>query len=251
MKFLFNTFLHNPLYNLLVGLLDIIPGADIGVAVIILTVVVKLILFPLSASAVRTQIKMKEIDGELKDIREKYKDNREQMGKEMLELYKRNKINPFASFMTIIIQLPIILALYFVFSRAGFPSINTDILYSFVPQPSSVNTNFLGFIDLASSKNILIALLAGVTQYVQMQVMMKNLNNKKEGDSESKEKNPMEELAKTMQFQMKYIMPIITFFISFGFISVVGLYWTVSNLFAIGQDVYVQKKIRNPLQNRQ
>lgn len=250
MKFLFNTFLHNPLYNALVGLLDVIPGADIGVAVIILTIIVKLILFPLSATAVRTQIKMKEIDGELKEIREKYKDKREEMGKAMLELYRENKINPFASILTILIQLPIILALYFVFSRAGFPEINTEILYSFVPAPGQVNTNFLGFIDLTAGKNVLIALFAGVTQYIQMQVMMNNLN-KKEDKSKSKEKSPMEDIAKTLQFQMKYIMPIVTFFISFGFVSVVGLYWTISNLFAIGQDVYVQKKIRGPLENRQ
>lgn len=250
MKFLFNTFLHNPLYNALVGLLDIIPGADIGIAVIILTIVVKLIIFPLSASAVRTQIKMKEIDGELKDIREKYKDQREEMGKAMLELYRENKINPFASILTILIQLPIILALYFVFSRAGFPEINTEILYSFIPVPGHVNTNFLGFIDLTASKSILIALLAGVTQYAQMQVMMRNLNKNKE-EKKTTEDNPMEQITKTLQFQMKYIMPVVTFFISFGFVSVVGLYWTISNLFAIGQDVYVQKKIRDPLESQQ
>jgi YidC/Oxa1 family membrane protein insertase len=248
MKFLFDTILHNPLYNALVGLLDVIPGADIGIAVIILTLIVKFILFPLSAAAIRTQIKMKEIDEPLKEIKEKYKDDREKMGKAMLELYRENKINPFAGIVTIIIQLPIILALYFVFARAGFPEINPELLYSFVPQPGSVNTNFLGFIDLSASKSVLIALLAGVSQYYQMQIVMKNINKKK--NEEKKEKSPMEDMMKTMQFQMKYVMPVITFFISFSLISVVGLYWIVANLFAIGQEIYIQKKIRNPQQSQ-
>jgi len=248
MKFLFNTILHNPLYNALVGLIDIIPGADIGIAVIILTIIVKLLLFPLSASSIRTQIKMKDIDGELKKIKEEQKDNREEMGKQMMELYKRNKINPFSGILLIFIQIPVILALYFVFSKAGFPQINTEILYSFIPKPEFVNINFLGFIDLSLSKNILIALLAGVSQYYQMLFVMKKTETTHD---DKKEKTMMDDMMKTMQFQMKYIMPIISFFISYSLIAVVGLYWTVSNLFAIGQEIYIKNKVRNPLQNQE
>jgi YidC/Oxa1 family membrane protein insertase len=249
MKSLFNTTLYEPLYNALIGLIDIIPGGDMGLAVILLTLIVKFILFPLSASSIRTQIKMKEIDGEVKNIKEEYKDNREEMGKKMLELYRKNKINPFAGIFLILIQLPIILALYFVFARAGFPDVNTDILYSFIPTPESINTSFLGFIDLASNKNILLALLAGVSQYFQMKFVMSNVKKRKDKE-DKKESNPMEEVMEKMQFQMKFIMPIITFFISFTLVSVVGLYWFVSNVFAIGQELYIQKKIRNPLENQ-
>ena len=246
MQFLFNSFFYNPLYNSLILLIDYLPGGSVGLAVILLTVVVKLLLFPLSASSIRTQIKMKDIDGELKEIKEKHKDNREEMGKKMLELYKENKINPFAGLFLIIIQIPVVIALYFVF-RSGFPAVNLDILYSFVPTPTMVDTNFLNFIDLSANNNILVALLAGVSQYYQMLFVMKKNEKPKE---EKKQDSPMEDIMKMMQFQMKYIMPIITFFISFFFVSVIGLYWFVSNLFAIGQEIYIQKKIRNP-ENRQ
>lgn len=241
MKFLFDNLLYEPLYNILVGLIDVIPGGDIGLSVIILTILVKLVLFPLSASSIRTQIKLKEIDGDLKQIKEDYKDNREEMGKKMLDLYRENKVNPFASILLLFIQIPVVLALYFVFTKAGFPSINTDILYSFVPYPEYVNTNFLGFIDLTSSKNILIAILAGLSQYYQMFFLMrKNKDDKKEG-----EKSMAEEMMERVQMQMKYTMPFIIAAISFSFVSVVGLYWTVSNIFAIFQEIYINKKIRN------
>lgn len=247
MKEFFSTILYDPLYNILVGLIDIIPGGDIGFAVIVLTIIVKFILFPLSASSIRTQIKMKEIDGDLKEIKEKYKDNREEMGKAMLELYRENKINPFAGIFLILVQLPVIIALYFVFARGGFPGVDPSILYSFVPEPSVVSTNFLGFIDLASNNNFLIALLAGVSQFFQTKFLMRH--NEKEL-REKKDKTPMEEIAQKMQFQMKYVMPIFTFIFSFSLISVVGLYWFVSNIFAIGQELYIQKRIRNPLEKK-
>jgi len=248
MHFLFSTVLYNPLYNALVGLIDLVPGGDIGFAVIILTIIVKLAIFPLSTSSIRTQIKMKDIDSDIKEIREKFKDNKEEMGRKILELYRANKINPFAGIFLILIQLPIIIALYYVFANGGFPVINPDILYSFVPQPEFVNTNFLGLIDLSKNNNLVVALFAAISQYYQTSfIMQKNIKELKQ----KSEKTPMDDIMKSMQFQMKYIMPIITFFISFSLISVVGLYWFVTNVFAIGQEIYIQKRIRNPLENQE
>ena len=122
-----------------------------------------------------------------------------EMGKKMLELYKENKINPFAGLFLIIIQIPVVIALYFVF-RSGFPAVNLDILYSFVPTPTMVDTNFLNFIDLSANNNILVALLAGVSQYYQMLFVMKKNEKPKE---EKKQDSPMEDIMKMMQFQMK------------------------------------------------
>jgi YidC/Oxa1 family membrane protein insertase len=241
MKFLFDEVFYKPLYNALFGIIDILPGAEIGLAVIILTVIVKFILFPLSASSIRTQIKMKEIDPELKKIQAEYKDNREELGRKMLDLYRKNKVNPFAGIFLVLIQIPVVLALYFVFSN-GLSQINVDLLYSFVPKPEFIQTTFLGFIDLSANKNILIALLAGLSQYFQMKIIM---DGQKKNTNEIKEKTMADELMKTMQFQMKYIMPIVTFFISFTLISVIGLYWLVSNLLAIIQEIYIRKNIKN------
>jgi len=244
---LFNTILYQPLYNGLIGLIDIIPGGNIGFAVIILTIIVKIVLFPLSAKAIRTQIKIKDIEGDLNDLKKEHKDDREALGKAMLDLYRENKINPFAGVLLVLIQIPVIIALYFVFSKAGFPEINTELLYSFIPVPEYVTTLFLGFIDLTLAKNALIALIAGVSQYYQMKfVMQKN----KPVEKPEKERTPMDDIMKNMQFQMRYVMPVITFFISYSLIAVIGLYWTVANIFAIVQEIYVQKKIKNPQESQ-
>lgn len=238
----FKTVLYEPLYNALVFLIDVLPGADVGIAVVVLTVVVKLILFPLSAKAIRTQLKMREIEPQLKEIRENYKNKREEMGRKMLDLYREHKINPFSGILLILIQLPVILSLYFVFTRAGFPSIDPSILYSFVKEPVVTNINFLGFIDLSANKNILLAVLAAVSQYFQVKFAIPAPPAKKDGEKDDFADN----FARTMHVQMRYVMPILTLVISFTLISVVGVYWIVSNLFAIGQEVVIRKKIRKP-----
>jgi YidC/Oxa1 family membrane protein insertase len=237
----FKTTLYEPLYNALIFLIDVLPGANIGLAVIILTIIVKLILFPLSAKAIRTQLKIKEIDPELKEIKEKHKDKREEMGKAMLALYKKHKINPFSGIVLILIQLPVILSLYFVFTRAGFPSIDTSLLYSFVSEPINLNVSFLGFIDLSTNNNVILAVLAAISQYFQVKFAMPKPPESKDSSNEF-----ADNLARTMHVQMKFVMPIITLVISFTFVSVVGLYWLVSNLFAILQEIYIRKTIKDP-----
>jgi YidC/Oxa1 family membrane protein insertase len=125
---LWHTIIYNPLYNALIFLLDIVPGADIGIAVIILTVFVKVLLFPLAHKVARTQATINQIQPQLDKLKDKYKDNKQEQTIKTLELYKKNGINPFFGFLVILIQLPIILGLYFVFYKGGLPSINMDIL---------------------------------------------------------------------------------------------------------------------------
>lgn len=241
MKELFNTILFEPLYNALILLIDVVPFADVGIAVVILTVIVKLVLFPLSIKAVRTQVKMKTLQGPINELREKYKDDRQLQGQKMLELYREHNLNPFSGFLTILIQIPVILALYWVFLRGGFPAIQTDIVYSFVKIPEMMNVHFLGLFDVTENKNVVMALLAAGTQFFQAKYAFPKPEPKKEG-----EKNTFQDdLARTMSVQIKYVMPIIVFFIAFSLVSVISIYWTVSNLFAIGQEVYVRNKVRN------
>lgn len=239
---LFNKTLYEPLYNGLIALIDIIPGGDVGIAVIILTVIVKLILFPLSKKSVYTQIKMRDLQKPMEEIKEKYKDNREKMGFAMLELYKENKVNPFSSILLIFIQIPVIFALYWVFLRAGLPNINTDILYSFIPEPSIINIDFLSFITITETKSWILALLAGLTQHFQARFSMPKPTPVKPGASPSLK----EDMMRGMNIQIKWVLPIIVFFISYGLIAVVALYWTVSNLFAIGQELYIRENIKKP-----
>ena len=105
------------MYNALVFLLSIIPGGHVAVAVILLTILVKIILLPLSKKMFLSQIAQRKIQPLLKKIQEEYKDNRQLLGIKMLELYRENKLNPFSSILLLLIQIPIVFALYFVFSK--------------------------------------------------------------------------------------------------------------------------------------
>ena len=232
---LFNTLFYNPLYNGLVLLIDVLPWLDLGLAIILFTILVKLALFPLSQKSVRTQAKIKEVEPQIKEIKEKYKDKQEQAVKTM-ELYKRENINPFSGFFVILIQIPIIFALYFIFLRAGFPEINTEILYQFVKIPKQINTVFIGLIDVLE-KSFILALFAGITQFFQAKLASPKLEPKKEGAGFGAD------FARSMSLQMKYVFPIIMFFIAYSISAAIALYLTTSNLFMIGQELYAKRAL--------
>ena len=234
MSFLYHTFFFDPLYNALMLLFKVLPWADAGIIVIILTILVRSAIFPLSRKAVLTQVKMAEIGPELEAIKEKYKDKAEEQARRTLALYKEKGVNPFSGILVIIIQIPIILALYQIFLH--FPEVNTELLYSFIKAPEHVNTVFLGLLDI-SAKSALIAFLAAITTYFQFQVSMQG-QNKPKGNSFG------DNLAKSMQSQMKYFFPVLVFFISYKISGVIALYWLTTNLFSIAQELFVRRNIK-------
>ncbi len=231
---LFNDFIFNPLYNILIGILSVGGWIDLGIAVIILTLIVKFAMFPISLKAVRTQRILKELEDPIREIREKFKDKREEQGRKMLELYREKGVNPFSSFLTLLIQLPIIIGLYFVFLKSGFPEINQELLYSFIQAPGSVPMYFLGVIDMVS-KSIPLALLAGVTQAIQAHHSLPEAKPRKENATFQ------EDFARSMQMQMKYVFPLLMVFIAYITNAAVALYLITSNIFAIGQELYVKR----------
>jgi YidC/Oxa1 family membrane protein insertase len=236
-SFIYNNFFYNPLYNGLVFLIDVLPGADVGLAVVILTIVVKLILFPLSQKALKTQAVMKIAQKDIDAVKAKYKDNRELLAKETLAVYRKYKINPFAGFLTLLIQIPVLFALYFIFYKGGLPSINIDILYSFVSVPSIVNMKFLGLFGVGAH-SIIAALLVGITQAVQAHYAL-SASQVPEGTGFKTD------FVKGLHLQMKYVFPVIISLIAYSLISVVSIYWIVSNLFGIGQELYLRKKFKD------
>lgn len=235
----FKTIIYIPLYNSLMFILDILPGADIGIAVIILTVLVKIVLYPLAKKTSITQLQMKQHQPELDEIRAKYKGNRETEALKIMEFYKKYKINPFSSFFTILIQIPIIYSLYYIFLHSGLPTINTEMLYSFIHPPENISMNFLGLINVAN-KNIFLALLAGVTSFFQMKITAPNLPTRSSGVKG----DIKDDLSRIMSMQMKYFFPVIAFFISWRISGVIALYWSISNLLGIAQDLYIKKKLK-------
>lgn len=235
---LFHNFIFEPLYNGLIFLLSVTPLHDLGIAVIVFTCLVKLILFPLSKKSVQTQMMMKKIEPELKKIKEKYP-NKEEQARKTLEMYKQYEINPFSGFFLILIQIPIIFGLYYVFLKGGLPVPNPDLLYSFTPviPADSVNMHFLGLIDI-SGKSFVLALIAGVSQYFQAHLSLPPVKK-----SNGEKRSFQEDLAHGMGMQMRYVLPVVVFFVAYSISGAIALYWATSNIFAIGQELFMRKRL--------
>lgn len=238
-KFAFYNAIYDPLYNGLVFLVDIVPAHDIGIAIILLTIFVKVVLFPLSKQAVRTQMAMREIAPEIEKIKERLKDKQDEQAKAIFALYRERGIKPFSSFFLILIQFPILFGLYWVFWKGGLPNVDPSILYSFVPVPESVNMKFLGVIDM-HERSISLAALAGLTQLAYARLSM--------GPRKPREKNTdpsfSGDLAHSFDLQARFVLPIIVAGIAYTLAAAVPLYWTASNLFMIAQELLMGRRFR-------
>jgi YidC/Oxa1 family membrane protein insertase len=237
----FHAIIYNPIYNGLVFLVGVLPSHDMGLAIVVLTIVARFILFPLSRRAVQAQLAMKQITPEVEELKTKYKDNREQQSKAIFALYKERGIHPFAGFALVLLQFPILIGLYWVFARGGLPTINTALLYSFVHVPTAVNMEFLGLVNMASH-SLPLALLASTTQYIYTRLSM--------GPPSQKDPSPVEsslsgDLAKSFDLQARYILPLMIGAIAFSIVAAAPLYWTTSNIFMILQE-YLSGKRFNP-----
>jgi len=236
MSAIFHSFFYKPLYNSFIFLIDIFPWLDAGAVVVLFTILVKLALFPLSRKATLAQLELKKIEPELNKIKEKHKDDKQEQARQTMALYKEKKINPFGSLLPILIQLPIIFALYFIFLKSGLPEVSRDLLYKFVSAPENISMNFIGLINI-SGKSLVLALLAGVSSFIQMRLAFAN-----QPQVTSKERSFQNDFARSMSIQMRYVLPVIVFFISYKISAVVALYWFTSNVFTIVQDAFLRKK---------
>lgn len=243
MSFLYNTLIYKPLYNGLIFLMDLLPWIDAGVAIVIFTIIVKLVLFPLSKKSITTQLKMRKLEPELTAIKQKYKDDRQVHAQKTMELYKSQGVNPFAGIILVLIQLPIVFALYQVF-LAGFNNINGGILYSFVKVPETISTVFLGLIDI-SGKSLVLAILAGATSYLQIRYSMPIASKKtvKEKEKMSKEEKFRHDLTRSMNVQMRFMLPVIAFFVSWTISGAIAVYWITNNVFAVIQELVIRRSI--------
>lgn len=212
---------------------------DIGFAVIVLTIFVRLVLFPLSKKSVRSQIMMKHIAPLLSQIKKDYP-NKEEQAKKTFELYKQYKVNPFSGCLFVIVQLPIIFALYYVFYK-GLAFGATGPLYSFITMPTAINEMFLGFVNVNLNHNIVLALLAGITQFVQGYLATPIVNKGEEKDK--KDKTFQEQMSDSMAVNIKYILPIFITFIAYKLSAAIAIYWVTSNICTIIQEWYVRKTV--------
>jgi YidC/Oxa1 family membrane protein insertase len=223
--------IYQPLFNLLIFLYNTASFFDLGIAVILLTLIIKTILYPLGIKAARSQKEMEEIQPEVKKIQEKYKTDKEKQAKKIMELYKERKVNPFSGMLPLFIQLPILISLFQIFRR-GLETEEMKHLYAFVNPPEVVNYTFLGIIDL-SSPNIVLAIVAAVGQYLQMKMISVK---KKDGEKQ--------DAAKAIQSQMILFLPGFTFIILLSMPSVIGLYWVITVAFSIFQQYIIKKEYK-------
>lgn len=244
---MYNEIIFRPLYNGLVGIMDVIPWIDVGIAVIIFTVIVKLILFPLSKASLLTQVRMKAIEPEANRIKAQYATDRQAQALKVMELYKEKGIKPFSGVLLLIIQLPILLALISVFYKI-IPAIHPEFLYSFISVPI-VKTHFLGLIDL-TQKSLILSLITGVAQYFQLQYSLSTKQTGVQVNNSPASNDFASQLSGSMGKQMKILLPLLAFISTYWIIpakfpqaaSVIAIYWTISTLFTLGQELYIRKK---------
>ncbi|MBU0964042.1 YidC/Oxa1 family membrane protein insertase [Patescibacteria group bacterium] len=241
---IYNLILFEPLLNGLVFIYRFIP--DLGVAIILLTIVIKIILYIPSRSSIRSQKKLQETQPKLQEIQKKYKNDKEELGRQMMKFYKENKVNPFSSCLPLLIQLPILIALYRVFLAVAQTDPATHILiidqlehlYAplrdiFTTQP--IHPTFIGLFDLSQKGNYLFAILAGAAQFWQTKMLMAKRPPKVPGAKD-------EGMTAGLNKQMTYFMPIITVFFGIQFPAGLTLYWLVSTLFSVAQQYYIFSK---------
>lgn len=223
--------LYVPLYNTLIFLVDKVPGHDVGIAVILITIIVRIILFPLSKRAVDSQLAMKKIAPEVEALKAKHKKDPVEQNKAIFALYKERGIHPLAGIGTLLLQLPILFALYYMFVNGGLPEIKSDLLYSYVQAPESVNMYFLGLVDMAAVHNLPLAILLAISQFFYSRLSM----GKKQNDSPV-EASLSQDMARNFDFQARYVMPLIIGGVGYFFPAVAALYLLTANIFMIGQE---------------
>jgi YidC/Oxa1 family membrane protein insertase len=238
-SFIWHTFFFNPVYNVLAFFIDTLPHGDVGIAIVLTVIVIKVLLLPLSIKVTKMQAIMRDIDPRIKELKEKITDKQEQ-AKAMMELYKEAHINPFANIFLLLIQFPIIIALYLAVSSRGMgvhlPSINTDLLYSFIPIPQTVSMLMFGFFDI-TKKSLLLALTAGATQFISVRLSMPAIPPR----DPATEPNLKDDFTRSMQMQMRYVMPVIITMVAYSLSAAIALYFTISNLMMIVQELVVRR----------
>ena len=234
MSELFHVVFYQPILNLLVFFYNIIPGNDIGVAIVVLTAFIRLILYPLNQQSIKSQKALKDLQPKIDELKKKYANDKTEQGRAMMDLYKAEKVNPFSSCLPLLIQFPFLIAVYYVFRDGLTGNKALESVYSFISRPESLSPITLGFFDLSKS-SVVLAVLAGAAQFWQAKMMIttrppQNMPGAKD-----------EDMMAIMNKQMVYFMPVMTIFIGLTFPGGLTLYWLVTTLLTGLQQVYIFK----------
>lgn len=238
-KLILKTILYRPLYNALIFLVWLIPGHNVAWAIIILTIVIRLILLPSSLKAARAQIKLRDLQPELAKIQAEHKDDKTKQSQAVMEFYKKHKVSPWGSCLPLLIQFPILIILYYVFIN-GLGTQRFDLLYSFVPRPEFIKTIWLG-IDLAKPDRWVLPIITGALQFIQGWQMQPKRRKTEDGS----QKDKGQEMSQMMTRQMLYLMPVFTIIIAMRLPAALPLYWGITTLFGIGQQWWAGRSLKH------
>ncbi len=228
---MFHTYIFLPLFNALIFLYQNATQESLGVAIILLTIIIRFILFPLFYKSAKSQLIMQKLQPEIQKIQHNHKNDKEKQAQALMDLYRKNEVNPFMSILMVFVQIPVLIALYRLFA-VDFSSIQVADLYSFISAPAHINTVFLSLIDL-KNRSMLMVGLAAIAQYFQGALTLPKTEK-------GKEVSPAEKMTK----QMVFMGPAFTLLILWQLPSALGLYWLVTSLFSIVQQIYINKKVK-------
>ncbi len=232
MSSIFHEVLYRPLFNLLIGIYNVIPGHDLAIAIVLLTLVIKIILSPLSVKMFKSQKDMAVIQPKIKALQEKHKGDKQAFAQAQVGLFKEHNVNPLSGCLPLLIQLPVIFVLYRVFIN-GLKSGSLEALYAFVHNPGVINTVGFGFLNLTSPNHIL-AIMAGIAQGLQAWLMARLTKQSGGVDAD----NP----AAKMSQQMMYIFPVMIVFITWKLPAGLALYFVTTTVWSVFEQLYIKRR---------
>lgn len=248
----FRTAFYRPLLNAMVWIVSVIPFHDLGFATIILTILIRLVLLVPSQRALVSQRKMQQLQPKLDALKKTHAGNQEKIAQETMKLWKENGVNPFGSCLPLLIQFPFLIAVYYVV-QSGLNPDNAYQLYGTLQNFdfNSMNTMFLGILDLTKINLFVLPIIVGGLQFIQLKLSFAH-KAKKDAATKHHEGHPLqkkEESAPAVTDEiaaanksMVYIMPVMIALFAATTPAGVGLYWAISTLFGIGQQLVVNKK---------
>lgn len=263
---IFETFIVQPIFNLLLFIYSIVPYADFGIAVIIFTIIVRFALWPLVVKQLHQVKAMRKLQPELARIKKATKGNRQAESMQMLELYKKHGVKPFRSILILLIQLPIFIALFqviqiFTTHRDAIDKFTYGFMHQFeavrnlIANPENFNEKFLGVIDLTQHALspagvswflVALAVAAAYTQFIISKQTSPTTTQKRLRDvlAEAGEgKQPDQaELNAVMTGKMIKFLPFMMFFIMLNLPGALALYYVTSNVFAAIQQHFLLKR---------
>ncbi|MEO8911776.1 MAG: YidC/Oxa1 family membrane protein insertase [Candidatus Saccharimonas sp.] len=265
---MFETIIVRPIFNALMLIYSVIPGGDFGIAIVLFTIVIRFLMYPLVKRQLHQTKMMRKLQPHLAKIKKAANGNRQAEATQQMELYKRYGVSPFRSILILIVQLPIFIGLYQVIRIMAEhrdqmvqyiyePLRHIGAIENILDNPDNFNHMFLGFIDITKSAFadgkvnvalLVLAVISAATQYViSKQTMPTTTKPKKKfrqimAEAAAGQKADPSDMSTAMMGNMMKIMPFFMFFIMVSLPGALALYYTTSNLVAAGQQGYLLRK---------